>query len=42
MWLSIIWLLADYLGTAEPLGYKPRGVHRPDPLVTPPGGHLLA
>lgn len=42
MWLSVIWLLADYLGTAEPLGYKPRGVHRPDPLVTPPGGHLLA
>jgi acetyltransferase-like isoleucine patch superfamily enzyme len=42
MWLAIIWLLADYLGTAEPLGYKPRGVHRPDPLVTPPGGHLLA
>lgn len=42
MWLAIIWLLADYLGTPEPLGYKPRGVHRPDPLVTPPGGHLLA
>ncbi|GAB3840103.1 acyltransferase [Kribbella italica] len=42
MWLAVIWLLADYLGTAEPLGYKPRGVHRPDPLVTPPGGHLLA
>ncbi|MEV6282239.1 acyltransferase [Kribbella sp. NPDC051770] len=42
MWLAIIWLLADYLGTAEPLGYRPRGVHRPDPLVTPPGGHLLA
>jgi acetyltransferase-like isoleucine patch superfamily enzyme len=42
MWLSVVWLLADYLGTAESLGYKPRGVHRPDPLVTPPGGHLLA
>jgi hypothetical protein len=33
MWLSIIWLLADYLGLADALGYRPRGVHSPDPLV---------
>jgi acetyltransferase-like isoleucine patch superfamily enzyme len=33
MWLSIIWLLADYLGVADALGYRPRGVHNPDPLV---------
>ncbi|ADB34907.1 putative acetyltransferase protein [Kribbella flavida DSM 17836] len=42
MWLAVIWLLADYLGTAAPLGYRPRGVHRPDPLVPLPGDHLLA
>ncbi|GAB3412383.1 acyltransferase [Flindersiella endophytica] len=34
MWLAIIWLLADYLGESEALGYKPRGVHRPDPAAT--------
>jgi acetyltransferase-like isoleucine patch superfamily enzyme len=33
MWLSIVWLLADYLGLADELGYRPRGVHSPDPLV---------
>jgi hypothetical protein len=33
MWLSIIWYLADYLGEADTLGYRPRGVHNPDPLV---------
>jgi hypothetical protein len=37
MWLSIIWLLSDYLGFASALGYRPRGVHRPEPLVTLPG-----
>lgn len=39
MWLSIVWLLADYLGLADELGYRPRGVHSPDPLVrlTPVG-----
>ncbi|WP_432941952.1 acyltransferase [Kribbella sp. CA-253562] len=42
MWLAIVWLLADHLGISGSLGYTPRGVHRPDPLVTPPGGHLLA
>ena len=33
MWLSIVWLLSDYLGLADDLGYRPRGVHSPDPLV---------
>ena len=32
MWLSIIWLLADLLGEADALGYRPRGVHRPGPV----------
>lgn len=31
MWLAIMWLLADVLGEAESLGYRPRGVHRPEP-----------
>nr|WP_154792526.1 acyltransferase [Occultella kanbiaonis] len=30
MWLSIIWLLADLLGLSGALGYRPRGVHRPE------------
>lgn len=34
MWLSIIWLLADYLGIADALGYRPRGIHRPEPAYT--------
>ncbi|GAA1585326.1 acyltransferase [Kribbella karoonensis] len=33
MWLAIIWLLSDYLGMSDALGYRPRGVHRPEPLV---------
>ena len=33
MWLSIIWLLSDYLGLSDAVGYRPRGVHRPEPLV---------
>jgi acetyltransferase-like isoleucine patch superfamily enzyme len=36
MWLAIIWLLSDYLGLSDALGYRPRGVHRPEPLVTWP------
>jgi acetyltransferase-like isoleucine patch superfamily enzyme len=31
MWLAIIWLLADLLGRSGELGYRPRGIHRPDP-----------
>ena len=30
MWLAIIWLLADLAGVADRLGYRPRGVHRPE------------
>lgn len=33
MWLAIIWLLADYLGLSDTLGYRPRGVHRPEPAI---------
>jgi hypothetical protein len=36
MWLAIIWLLTDYLGFSDALGYHPRGVHRPEPLITLP------
>ncbi|WP_447008029.1 acyltransferase [Saccharothrix isguenensis] len=31
MWLAIIWLLADVVGLADRLEYRPRGVHRPEP-----------
>lgn len=34
MWLAVVWLLADLLGLAEALGYRPRGVHRPEPATT--------
>ncbi|TYB52382.1 acyltransferase [Nonomuraea sp. PA05] len=33
MWLAIIWLLADYLGLSDTLGYRPRGIHRPEPAI---------
>ena len=33
MWLAIIWLLADLVGAPSWLGYRPRGVHRPEPAV---------
>jgi acetyltransferase-like isoleucine patch superfamily enzyme len=33
MWLTIVWLLTDYLGFSDVLGYRPRGVHRPEPLL---------
>ncbi|GAB3089418.1 acyltransferase [Isoptericola nanjingensis] len=32
MWLAIVWLLADLAGLADQLGYRPRGVHRPEPV----------
>ena len=35
MWLATVWLLADLAGVADALGYRPRGVHRPEPAVTP-------
>ncbi|MFT4157297.1 MAG: acyltransferase [Microbacterium sp.] len=31
MWLAIIWYLGDILGISDALGYRPRGVHRPEP-----------
>ncbi|MFK4114268.1 acyltransferase [Microbacterium sp. NPDC006705] len=31
MWLAIVWYLADLLGLSDALGYRPRGVHRPEP-----------
>jgi acetyltransferase-like isoleucine patch superfamily enzyme len=33
MWLAIVWYLADLAGVAEALGYRPRGVHRPEPAT---------
>jgi hypothetical protein len=36
MWLATIWLLTDYLGFSDVLGYRPRGVHRPEPLIAVP------
>ena len=32
MWLAIIWLLAELSGRSDSLGYRPRGVHRPEPF----------
>lgn len=34
MWLAIIWYLADLLGRSDELGYRPHGVHRPEPART--------
>ncbi len=31
MWLAIVWYLADLLECSDALGYRPRGVHRPEP-----------
>jgi acetyltransferase-like isoleucine patch superfamily enzyme len=35
MWLAIVWLLADLAGLSDQLGYRPRGVHRPEPAIAP-------
>ena len=32
MWLSILWLMAELLGVSPALGYRPRGVHRIEPV----------
>jgi hypothetical protein len=40
MWLSIVWLLADVLGESGALGYRPRGVHRPEPGWRPAGSSV--
>lgn len=34
MWLSIVYLAADYLGEAEGLPWAPRGVHRLEPAAS--------
>ncbi|MFC8427001.1 acyltransferase [Streptomyces sp. NPDC057253] len=31
MWLAIIWYLADLLDRSDDLGYRPHGIHRPEP-----------
>ena len=36
MWLSITWLIADLLGISDALGYRPKGVHRPEVALTMP------
>ena len=33
MWLATLWLIADLAGVSESLGYRPAGVHRPDPAL---------
>ncbi|CAM5281361.1 acyltransferase [Streptomyces atroolivaceus] len=33
MWLAIIWYLSDLAGISDALGYRPRGVHRPEPAA---------
>jgi hypothetical protein len=35
MWLAITWYLADYLGLADALPFRPSGIHRPEPLALP-------
>ncbi|MEV6347523.1 acyltransferase [Actinoplanes sp. NPDC051851] len=37
MWLATVWLLADLVGVADELGYRPRGVHRPEPATAATG-----
>jgi acetyltransferase-like isoleucine patch superfamily enzyme len=41
MWLAIVWLLADLAGVADALGYRPRGVHRPEPAHQAGSGNLV-
>lgn len=38
MWLAITWYLADLLGRSDELGYRPRGIHRPEPARQGMGG----
>lgn len=33
MWLAIVWLLADLAGVSDAVGYRPRGVHKPEPAL---------
>jgi hypothetical protein len=34
MWLSITWLLGDYLGMSDVLDFQPQGIHRPRPAAS--------
>ena len=36
MWSATIWLLADLCGLSDTLGYRPRGIHRPEPALSLP------
>jgi acetyltransferase-like isoleucine patch superfamily enzyme len=36
MWLAIVWYLADLAGVSDALGFRPRGVHRPEPAPAAP------
>ena len=36
MWSATIWLLADLCGLASVLGYRPGGIHRPEPALELP------
>ena len=33
MWLAIVWYLADLLDLSDALGFRPRGIHRPEPAA---------
>ncbi|WP_404434156.1 acyltransferase [Microbacterium lacus] len=34
MWLAIVWYLADLAGLSDRLGYRPRGIHQPEPAAS--------
>ena len=34
MWLATLWYAADLLDQSDALGYRPRGVHRPEAALT--------
>ncbi|SIT68447.1 DapH/DapD/GlmU-related protein [Microbacterium sp. RU33B] len=34
MWLAIVWYLSDLVGLSDCLGYRPRGIHRPEPAAS--------
>lgn len=36
MWLAVAWYAADLIDRADALGYRPRGVHRPEPAARLP------
>ncbi|QWB27339.1 MULTISPECIES: DapH/DapD/GlmU-related protein [Streptomyces] len=42
MWLAIIWYLADLAGVSDALGYRPRGIHRPEPALIGTNRHTRA